>query len=393
MSKVAKIPITNAISGGDYTAAIEMGPEKHPANVILDTGSSTLAVWRSQFGKMPTTPTNYVQFVAYGTGSWAGPLLEAQIGLGTGAHYIDLQDTQIAQIQSGELGGKPMFYPADGILGLAYRSLNTAADVGPDFPLRRYNTLQKWNALSQDFTTLDPWMVNLVKAHEVANVFAFLTRRSAVDYSTPQPATNPLNQGWFVLGGGEQFTELYQGEFKSAAVVADEFYNVRMLEIQVGDQAPIPVPTLAEVHEPTGQDSSHLRSNAIVDSGTNSIQMFSHVYSQMVQSFANLNPAFALWISAAQGDSVPLKRESLAQWPSIFVTLGGVDGPTRLEMKPDTYWQVNARRGGGALFKISPSSSPQSILGLPLMNNYYVVFDRSAANGKGLVKFAAQASG
>jgi len=39
-----RIPITNVYGGGDYTATLLVGSQKKPANVILDTGSSTLAV-------------------------------------------------------------------------------------------------------------------------------------------------------------------------------------------------------------------------------------------------------------------------------------------------------------------------------------------------------------
>ncbi len=51
MSKSAKLSINNALMG-DYTAQIEIGSEKYIANVILDTGSSTLAVWKNKFGSI-----------------------------------------------------------------------------------------------------------------------------------------------------------------------------------------------------------------------------------------------------------------------------------------------------------------------------------------------------
>ena len=69
----------------------------------------------------------------------------------------------------------------------------------------------------------------------------------------------------------------------------------------------------------------------------------------------------------------------------------------RLEVKPETYWQVDAVAPGrntptvtGTFPAIGPSGMAQSILGLPLMNNYYVVFDRSDSKGKnaGLIRFA-----
>jgi hypothetical protein len=44
MPGIARIPITNIYMGGDYTGQIFVGPQGHPMNVILDTGSSALAL-------------------------------------------------------------------------------------------------------------------------------------------------------------------------------------------------------------------------------------------------------------------------------------------------------------------------------------------------------------
>ena len=41
---VIRIPINNVKGGGDYTGEIRVGSQGDVANVILDTGSSTLAV-------------------------------------------------------------------------------------------------------------------------------------------------------------------------------------------------------------------------------------------------------------------------------------------------------------------------------------------------------------
>jgi hypothetical protein len=44
MAKSARIPITNVYMDGDYTGTICVGPERKSLNVILDTGSSALAI-------------------------------------------------------------------------------------------------------------------------------------------------------------------------------------------------------------------------------------------------------------------------------------------------------------------------------------------------------------
>jgi len=62
---------------------------------------------------------------------------------------------------------------------------------------------------------------------------------------------------------------------------------------------------------------------------------------------------------------------------------------------PDTYWQTNSPKPGFAtavLFGDNGQGKGQSILGLPLMNNYYTVFDRSA-DSKGVIRFASIKAG
>jgi hypothetical protein len=43
------------------------------------------------------------------------------------------------------------------------------------------------------------------------------------------------------------------------------------------------------------------------------------------------------------------------------------------------------------VFQVRPAGNPvnQSVLGLPLLNNYFTVFDRSRGTGRGIIKFAA----
>ena len=64
----------------------------------------------------------------------------------------------------------------------------------------------------------------------------------------------------------------------------------------------------------------------------------------------------------------------------------------QLTCKPQTYWQVNTPSYGKACFRFLsqlPQWPNQSIIGLPLLNNYYVIFDRSV-DSTGVIKFAKQ---
>jgi hypothetical protein len=63
----------------------------------------------------------------------------------------------------------------------------------------------------------------------------------------------------------------------------------------------------------------------------------------------------------------------------------------KLEVKPETYWQTDAPKAGYATAVLQGDNGQgggQSILGLPLMNNYLTVFDRSVDRGMGVISFA-----
>jgi hypothetical protein len=81
----------------------------------------------------------------------------------------------------------------------------------------------------------------------------------------------------------------------------------------------------------------------------------------------------------------------LAAWPDltfIFSDPGGAHVP--LTVAPQTYWQVDYPAAGEAAFKIRGplSDANQSNFGLPLICNYYTVFDRSQG-AHGVVRFAS----
>ena len=73
------------------------------------------------------------------------------------------------------------------------------------------------------------------------------------------------------------------------------------------------------------------------------------------------------------------------KWPPVQFVLEGVGADVTLTLSPDTYWQTDAGQANAAIFMILGSSSNQSILGLPLLNNYFTVFDQT---GNGTIEFA-----
>jgi hypothetical protein len=407
--RTLRIPITNIHSGSDYTARILVGSQQVAANVILDTGSSTLAVVPSVYKASEDThmgPSSLAQRVKYGTGEWLGPVVKTSLVLGDPAgETAILRSAPIAITVSQSKGD---FTGVDGILGLAYRSLNDAVD------LRHHLTKQKvsppvtypWPFEAGDFATrwnhfaelvaardayhasVEPYFTELASHGLAANKFAFYTLRSWVRVASRKPAAiarDPQNHGYFVLGGGEEQKGLYSGSFKKVAVVHDVYYNTDLLAVQVDGCPPVRAGRLQ------AQFRADSVSNSIVDSGTNALVLANDVCQGMINSLSKLNPQFIRLIQQAGQGSVPSSAVKLTEWPRLHLFLKGPDGkPVKLTCLPENYWQDQHPAPGRSVFQIRPAGNPvnQSVLGLPLMNNYYTVFDRSLGAGRGMIKFA-----
>jgi hypothetical protein len=396
---VIRIPINNVKGGGDYTGEISVGSRGAIANVILDTGSSTLAVVPRVYKiaeDKNATFTPFAQLVTYGTGGWSGPVLETTLSMGSGDNqasvktYIAIADEQLPH----NLG------PADGILGLAFNALNSAYDlttyltsnnVNPPvtypwvFPVKTSAAaLQQVEQFLARMTEIDltPYFTALESADVTRNIFAFYTLRSTPSMASANPETDPLNSGIFVLGGGLEQTDLYTGRPLNVAVLDNLYYNTNLKAVQVGDADPVQAAPL-----PAAQAKS-LVSNSIVDSGTNSLVLAPDVYQVVISGLGSVG--FASLVSeAVSNGAVPQSSLNLSNWPDIRFVMQGADGSeVTLTCAPTTYWQTNAPRAGDAVFQINNGGNfPMSILGLPLFNNYYTVFDRTQ-NPYGTISFA-----
>jgi aspartyl protease len=401
MATGLKIPITNIYGQGDYTGQIKVGSSGVAANVILDTGSSTLAIKSAVYDPSADDTmktTTLAQDVIYGTGGWTGPVVEASIVVGSDVEAVSA-NANLAITADYEPGN---FGNADGILGLAFNSLNSAYDLSSYLEQQSINPLSTYpwpfqlgdsSAAIRQFADflgrlpkqdLQPYFTALEEQQHVArNVFALYTLRSTVTQRTANPASDPLNNGYFILGGGVEQTDLYTGDFIDVEVVDDQWYNTTLIAVQVGGGEQTNAKGLLP------QYAKSYKSNSIIDSGTNSLYLASDVYQAVLSSLQQVNPAFILTVQQAQKQhSVPADDLNLAQWPDITFTLAGTNnGKVALTCAPSTYWQVDSLAAGQATFQIKNSNGMQSILGLPLLNNYFTVFDRTQ-NPYGVVRFA-----
>ena len=402
MAGAIRVPITNVYGGGDYTAEIAIGSGKVTANVILDTGSSTLAVVPKTYdvkGDETAKATPLAQDVLYGTGGWTGPVVTTTVALGVEEQSVEL-DTYIAVTVDDERRG---FGAADGIMGLAYNVLNSAYDLSAyleeqgrkpvtypwPFPVRNTSAaIQQFAGVLERMPDQDlpPYFTALANAGIEKNIFAFYTLRSVPSFRSANPEADPLNQGFFIMGGGPEQTDLYTGDFAEVEVLDDAWYNTNLVAVQVAGEASV------EAKKVSAKYAKTMISNSIVDSGTNSLALAADVLDAILSSLGRLNSEFTSAIETASREPVPASSLNPEQWPEITFTLAGPNASqVALTVSPDTYWQVDSPAQGQASFMIGPSGMPQSILGLPLMNNCYWVFDRTQ-DPYGVIRFAPTAA-
>jgi hypothetical protein len=328
--RIARIPITNVFSGCDYSARITIGSQHATADVILDTGSSTLAVMLSAYdgtGDKHLQPTTHAQVVEYGIGGWAGPVVNTSVGFGPG---ISLRNTPIAIWSVDDIG---VLKRATGIMGLAYNDLNDAFDLTSYFEqTKKTAATYLWPFPEQDFSTfhsdfrqlrktygihgqsIAPYFGDLESGVVVANKFAFHTLRSWVSKRAGSDAaitTDPLNQGILVRGGGEEQTDLYEGAFVEVKVLDDLYCNTKLKSLQVdGCSAVVAEPLQAKYIN----DS---KTNSIIDSGTSVLWLTPDVYAAVIDSLKQLDPAFGAAIAdvataSKQNQGVPASRTSIS---------------------------------------------------------------------------------
>ena len=398
-SKIVRMAITNVYGGGDYTAPITIGSGQTTANVILDTGSSTLAVIPKTYdvkGDSVAETTPLAQDVIYGTGGWSGPVVTTTVAMGVEGQSVSL-NANIAVTVDDERGG---FGAADGIMGLAYSVLNNAYNLSSyleeqghqpvtypwPFPVKNTSAaIQQFASVLERMPEEDlpPYFSALKDAGIEKDVFAFYTQRSVPSLRSSKPEDDALNQGFFIMGGGPEQTDLYTGDFVNVDVVDDAWYNTDLLAVQVAGGEEVNAKRVPAKYAKT------MASNSIVDSGTNSLALANDVFQAILSSLEKLNPDFTEAIEAASREPVQTNSLGIDKWPEITFTLRGEnDEPVPLQCSPATYWQADCPKAGQASFMIGTSGMPQSILGLPLMNNYYCVFDRTQ-DPYGVIRFAA----
>jgi len=376
-----KIPITNIFAGGDYTGQIMVGPEQKPMNVLLDTGSSALALDERKYAPdfaRGDTSTDLAQTDTYGDGSvgWTGSVIKSTITVGSGANIAELSNGNVSVAYKVS---DRMFDGYDGILGLAYAPLDDAFQMPQDTSQHHYTDVE---VRAGNPNLMVPYLTQLSDAGITTDKMSFYTHRSFVHVGG-DVANDPLNNGLMILGGGEESTDLYTGSFQTVKVLSDDWYSTKLKEVVVGNSSPV----AARLQGPIGMPS-----NSIVDSGTNSLSISPQMLSAIISKFS---PDQQLLLNKSiydeQDPLVPMSKLRLDEWPTISFVMEGDMGDVKLDVTPSNYWQVNTQNVGFAAAAITVGPPDLAILGLPLMNGYFTIFDGEADGGKGVIKFATKA--
>ncbi len=375
MADLARFPIT--IAAGDcFALQLAVGNPAVSVNVLLDTGSSILAVNAGPYiraSDTAATNTRLLQSGSFQGVNFLAAVIRTQVGFaGDGqAATVTVPNANLGVVYTI----RPfLFGSADGIVGLAYPALNPAITMPADTWESAYTQAQL--PLGQPAGDLPPFIDQLVSAGLAADKFSFAVRRSVASV-----ADAALNTGVFVLGGGEECADLYTGDFTSVAVTHEGYYHTNLLAVQVGGRT-IPVaPT------PAGDAAV---SNSFIDSGCGGVMLDPALYQQIINLFNAVDPTFGPMLQARSCDQAQL---NLATWPALgFVLEGTGGGRVTLTVEPKDYWQFDGSSGGTATAGLFSGGTPkpgQSILGLPLLSGHYVVFDRTGGAGNSVVRFAA----
>ena len=265
-----------------------------------------------------------------------------------------------------------MFRSADGILGLAYAPLDDAFAMPQDTWQHKYTSTQVRAGKEQP---IQPYLTQLAGERVTSDIISFVTHRSFVHAGG---ANDPLNTGIMVIGGGYDETDLFTGSFQKVKVLSDDWYSTNLKAIIVGDSDPV----AARLQGPRGMPS-----NSIIDSGTNSLNISPQTLQAMISKFSSQQQEL-LNQSVMDGKLVSTAHLDLGSWPILTFVMQGDAGDVSLQVPPSNYWQVDTEQVGAAMAAITPGEDGLVILGLPLMNGYFTVFDGEADGGKGVVAFA-----
>ena len=377
-----RIPLSLLPAQGAYCVTLTVGEPAQSLQFIVDTGSSALALRASRYRQtqdphLAITP--WVQWVRYGAGGWWGSVVQTQLGL---AQTPWQSQANIAIVEDeADLA----WHAADGIWGLASKSLDVAHDVSEW--LQSQNLQATWPspsglhheslaAIRQQFqhfpeVTLTPWLQPF--AHQQWPSFALMLQSSLVE-DVVQPEQARDNHGALIVGDNPRCETLYHAPLRLLRQVSSRYYSVRIGGFRVATQP----------RRDWSQFVSEQQTEAMVDSGCSAWLLPSPCYQQLLEDIAATSPLGSQWLEQmTRQQPVPIAELALEQWPDIegyfqadgeLASGGTAEDMISLRLTPAHYWQLHYPQYGVAtcLLAKAPSSwQGPTVLGLPWMHQRF----------------------
>lgn len=352
--------------GNGYSIDIEVGTPGQKLNVLVDTGSSNFAIASApnplistfyKFNESSTyVPSNKEIKIEYTEGKWNGVLGKDVINLPTGPE--ESFTAQIASILESEnffINGSYW----QGILGLGYKEI-----ARPD-------------------SSVEPFFDSLVRQTNIDDIFAI----QLCGIEDVKNATRLVTSGSLTMGGIDTSLIPDPGKIYYTPLRKKWFYEVVITNMKVDNES-------------LGLDCKEYNNDkTIVDSGTTSLRLPEKVLTEVVKEIkAKADPEFL------KEDQIPedfwtrefiLCRENQGSqeiwnyFPSLTISLQGMSAGEEFELliPPRQYLRlVESGDTGGKCYKfgMAPSVSG-TVLGVTVMEGFYVVFDRE----NGQIGFAA----
>lgn len=345
--------------GNGYSVDIDIGTPKQRLNVLVDTGSSNLAIAAApnpilaKYYKINESstykPLNKDILVPYTVGSWSGVLGRDVMSLPYGPDVSFLGN--IASIlESDEFFINGSYW--QGILGLGYAEI-----ARPD-------------------SSLKPFFDSLVQQTHVPDIFTM--QLCGIDEDAPHEKNKSIlvTGGTMTIGGIDD--TLYDGKIYYTPLRKKWFYEVIITNIKIDNES------LAMDCKEYNFDKT------FVDSGTTKLRFPKRVFDEVVERIKDsLSPDFV------KGGNIPesfwsgstlLRREHYLgthiweHFPSLTISLAGMEEGEEFELliPPKQYLRlVESEDGIDGSYKFGIAlSETGTVLGVTAMEGFYVVFDR-----------------
>ncbi|XP_067133251.1 beta-secretase 1-like [Centruroides vittatus] len=364
-SKLAHIPLfpvynwnfinNNAIVDEGYYINLDFGTPEQRFNILLDTGSSNLAIAAIpnvhldtyfHYNRSTTFHTNNQKLIVnYTVGSWQGFLATELISVPSNPPLV--VNTNIACIES-ETNFFSNSSVWQGILGMAYAKIAKPPSLVPFFD-------------------------SLVKTKDLNNIFSL--------HTCGPFATMAGSNGELVLGGIDE--KLYSGNIVFTPIYQEWYYEVILMNMKIGNDS--------WPYECFKLNTNH----TIIDTGSSNFVVpqpaFDWIIEKIKRNTMMLEIPDDFWYRKTE---VCLFDEEVDLFPDLRLYLAQKEKQTfSLVITSEMYLQKSSNERKPCYYFSIELGSKETVIGAAILKGFYVVFDRENkrigfANGTCFTKYS-----